>query len=136
MEKPIRIAFAGLFPIQVLLFLPAAMAAGEEVGPVWTARHDGPSFGMEGARRIGAQDLSDAVRILLYPILGRREPACLKSADTDGSGAIDLTDAVGLLEFLFLGGLRPDPPFPACGRDRASDALTRLGDSGCRVPGS
>ena len=48
---------------------------------------------------------------------------CLDAADVDDSGRVDLTDAIGLLQFLFLGGAGPRSPFPGCGADPSEDGL-------------
>ena len=46
------------------------------------------------------------------------------AADADDNGNVDLSDAIRILNFLFLGG--PEPPVPgpaACGPDSADDNL-------------
>jgi hypothetical protein len=48
---------------------------------------------------------------------------CLDSADSDDSGELDLTDAIYLLDYLFLGGSPPRAPFSECGRDGPGDLL-------------
>jgi hypothetical protein len=50
--------------------------------------------------------------------------ACEKSADADDGSEVDLTDAVYLLGYFYLGGPPPPPPFPACGPDPTADGLT------------
>ena len=51
-------------------------------------------------------------------------PGDVKSADTNDDGKIDLSDAVALLNHLFLGALPPPPPFPDCGTDGTEDGLS------------
>ena len=51
------------------------------------------------------------------------EIPCEKSADSDDSGDLDLSDAIHLLQFLFLGGSVPPPPHNACGADATPDGL-------------
>jgi hypothetical protein len=55
-----------------------------------------------------------------------------QTADTNDTGAIDLTDAVYLLSYLFLGGPAPAEPFPACGPDPTIGELTCGAFEGCK----
>ena len=48
---------------------------------------------------------------------------CLKAGDVDDSGLLELTDAVALFTFLFLGGPPPADPHLFCGPDLTSDDL-------------
>ena len=69
----------------------------------------------------GARNLSDAVSLLSYSMLGGAPPVPLalcegnapavRNGDIDGSGRIDITDAVRLLTWLFF---HVRPPVPAC----------------------
>jgi hypothetical protein len=44
--------------------------------------------------------------------------------DADDSGKIDMTDAVSILMYMFLGGSEPLPPGPnACGADPTDDGF-------------
>jgi hypothetical protein len=52
---------------------------------------------------------------------GGPEPACLATADVNDWGAIDLSDAVAVLNFLFLGAPAPPPPYPEAGPDPTPD---------------
>ena len=48
----------------------------------------------------------------------------MDAADTDDNGSVDLSDAIRVLNFLFLGGAQPLAPGPAaCGPDPGDDAL-------------
>ena len=52
--------------------------------------------------------------------MGSVQPVCLDAADTDDSGDLELTDAVRILGYLFLGNAAPMPPGPPgsdCGVD-------------------
>ena len=40
--------------------------------------------------------------------------SCLEATDINANGGVDLTDAVHLLNHLFLGGPPPEAPFPEC----------------------
>jgi len=70
-------------------------------------------------------DLSDAIALLgnLFFLPGAPSPACRDILDGNDDGAIDLTDAVFLLRFLFLGGSEIPPPYPDPGRDPTPDGL-------------
>jgi hypothetical protein len=49
---------------------------------------------------------------------------CAKAADGNDDGKVDISDAVFLLGFLFLGGEAPKAPWPGCGADPTADDLT------------
>ncbi len=70
----------------------------------------------------GRLNINDPIRILRHLFSGSALP-CLDSADVDDNSAVDLTDAIRLLEFLFLRGLPPAPPFTAPGTDPTADRL-------------
>lgn len=48
---------------------------------------------------------------------------CPDAADADDNGGVNLTDAIYLLNFLFLGGPAPPHPFPAPGVETGPDDL-------------
>ena len=68
--------------------------------------------------------MADGIGILARLFLGFPPPSCEDAADTDDNGTIELTDAVALFAFLFLGQSAPPEPYPACGVDPTPDALT------------
>jgi hypothetical protein len=68
--------------------------------------------------------------------LFRKTPAlsCRESADANNDGAIDITDGIYALSWLFTGGPEPAAPGPtgtACGFD--PDPAGSWGDLGCEV---
>lgn len=76
-------------------------------------------------------DLSDAVRLLLHLFAGV-ELHCDAAGDTDDDGAASgITDAIYLLEYLFLGGSPPPWPFPVCGVDPGDDGPGCESSPGC-----
>ena len=86
-------------------------------GPVWFMRSD--------ANQDGLSDMSDAVEILAELFLGEGSGrGCPQSLDVDDNGAIELTDSVYLLTFLFNGGDAPPAPFGSCGVDLSAGGLT------------
>ncbi|MCH2584864.1 MAG: hypothetical protein MK138_08860, partial [Planctomycetes bacterium] len=86
-------------------------------GPVWFMRSD--------ANQDGLSDMSDAVEILAELFLGEGSGrGCPQSLDVDDNGAIELTDSVYLLTFLFNGGDSPPAPFGSCGADLSAGGLT------------
>jgi hypothetical protein len=42
---------------------------------------------------------------------------CLDAADVDNTGEVEITDPISLLNFLFVGGVQPPPPYPLPGQD-------------------
>ncbi|MBI4586569.1 MAG: lamin tail domain-containing protein [Planctomycetes bacterium] len=68
-------------------------------------------------------DIADAVFILLYLFAGGVASDCPDAADIDDSGALDVGDPIRLLNYLFLRGALPSPPFPERGIDPTEDSL-------------
>ncbi len=69
-------------------------------------------------------EISDAIAIITILFLASDTPAaCLDACDTNDTGVLDLTDAVFLLGFLFMGQAPPAPPFPQPGVDESPDRL-------------
>lgn len=79
----------------------------------------------------GDIDVSDPIAVLLHLFAGRETLPCPDAADADDSGAVELTDAVFALSFLYQGGAAPPPPFPGCGEDPTADALDCPGFPPC-----
>jgi hypothetical protein len=72
----------------------------------------------------GAVDLSDVLKVVLALFVPAQVSLpCLRSADFDDSGTLNILDAIGLLNYLFLRGPPPVQPFPGCGLDLTPDAL-------------
>ena len=71
----------------------------------------------------GTHDISDVICILRFAFAGT-ETDCIKSTDTDDNGIVELTDAVALAQYLFLGGPQPAEPFSECDDDPTPDALS------------
>lgn len=80
------------------------------------------------ANRDRAVNVADAVVILRHLFAPAGFPAsllCPDAADVDDNGRILLTDAVDLVQFLFLRGPLPSSPFPGAGRDpTTTDSLS------------
>jgi hypothetical protein len=74
------------------------------------------------ANRDSVVSLSDAVRILLH-LFGGLPVSCPAAADADGNDAVNLTDPVYVLEFIFRGGPPPPAPFPSAGPSPAGMTL-------------
>ena len=72
-----------------------------------------------GGTEIG---MGDAMAILNRLYTETRPFHCEKSADANGDLAVDLSDAVYLLKFLYLGDATPPAPFLECGEDPAADS--------------
>lgn len=82
----------------------------------------GLSFIRGDANRNTLVELGDAVATLQYTV-GLGSLSCLDAADANDSGAVDVSDAVYILQHLFVGGPPPPPPFPSPGLDPTSDGL-------------
>ena len=67
-------------------------------------------------------NISDAVAVLGHLFSGRPVP-CVDAADVDDSGTVEITDALFLVEYLFLEGEPPMAPFPDPGVDPTEDEL-------------
>jgi len=78
----------------------------------------------------GALDLSDAIQILGFLVLGNRLEGCPDAADADDDGQVGITDPLRLLRSLFLGD-GPLPPPHACGLDPTNDHLPACHEPGC-----
>jgi hypothetical protein len=100
---------------------------GETPGPVWTfttaAAAGPPSFLRGDAAPDGQLNISDPIAVLVHLFEDPSPPSCTEAEDFDDSGTVDLTDVVGLLDYLFLGGVAPAAPFPGCGADPTADGL-------------
>ena len=84
----------------------------------------GTAFVRGEVNRDGQIDLSDGVTILLVLFAGLANPGCDDAMDTDDTGTLEITDAIRLLQFLFLGGVPPAAPFPGVGEDPTPDGLS------------
>jgi hypothetical protein len=72
----------------------------------------------------GAVDLSDVVKVVLSIFVPAEvNLPCERSADFDDSGTLNILDALGLINYLFLEGSPPVQPFPGCGLDATPDSL-------------
>jgi|SoiMethySBSTD1v2_1073268.scaffolds.fasta_scaffold74813_2 hypothetical protein len=68
-------------------------------------------------------NITDPVRLLGYLFLTGDQPPCLEACDSDGSGSLNITDAIFELSFLFLGGAPLPPPGPTCAVDPSPSSL-------------
>jgi hypothetical protein len=70
----------------------------------------------------GRLDIADPIRAI-DDALYFTSAACTDADDANDDGLLDLSDAVYLFGYLFLGGDPPPAPFPAIGRDPTADGL-------------
>lgn len=61
------------------------------------------------------EGIGDAIYSLSYLFTAGADLPCADAADFDGSGTVDLADAIATLQYSFLGGSPPSAPFPDCG---------------------
>ncbi|MBI4601038.1 MAG: CotH kinase family protein, partial [Planctomycetes bacterium] len=80
------------------------------------------SFVRGDANGDASVDLSDAVRIVLHLFAGKAAD-CEDALDVDDNELLNVTDAVGLLNYLFKSGAAPRAPFPAEGTDPSGTGL-------------
>jgi len=73
---------------------------------------------------------SECVAIFMFLFAGGPSLDCVEAADVDDNGALELTDAIALIGYLFLGDPAPGLPFPGCGADPTPD------DLGCSTYGA
>lgn len=68
-------------------------------------------------------NLSDALFTLGWLFGAGEAPRCVKAADVNDDGAVDVSDPLTLLGYLFLGLNEPPAPFGAAGTDPTEDSL-------------
>lgn len=79
----------------------------------------------------GLLNLTDAIWVVKYFVGLGFGSTCDDALDADDSGAIDVTDVLFLLGYLFLAeSPAPPPPFSSCGIDKTQDGL----DCGASAP--
>jgi Calcineurin-like phosphoesterase len=73
--------------------------------------------------RSGSVGLPDVFAGLEYIFLSATTTSCLDCLDGNDDGAVDVSDSIYILWYLFAGGSPPPPPFPAPGPDPTPDDL-------------
>jgi hypothetical protein len=73
--------------------------------------------------------ISDPIFTFQVLFLGTAEAPCPDACDSNDDGSVDITDGVHVLNFLFLGGRPPAPPFELEGRDETPDCLAPCNDT-------
>ena len=84
---------------------------------------DGQQFIRGDANQDNQVDDADVAFIFDYLLQAGSAPKCMEAADADDDGVVDISDATYLLHYVN-GGPPPPPPFPDCGIDPTTDALT------------
>jgi hypothetical protein len=79
----------------------------------------------------GALDFTDAIRTLRYLFEGADEIACLKAADANDDGRINIVDPIAVISVLFGRGDALPDPFPRCDRDPTEDGLSCRSSAPC-----
>ncbi|MBI4603065.1 MAG: thrombospondin type 3 repeat-containing protein [Planctomycetes bacterium] len=67
--------------------------------------------------------ITDGIRILRNLFLGRGPFDCPDAADVNDDGDLDISDAIALFSYLYLGGFAPPSPLFVIGVDPTEDAL-------------
>ena len=63
------------------------------------------------------------VAIISYLFLGEKKVPCEQAGDANDDGALDISDTVYTLSFLFSGGKPIGPPVGTCGIDPTGHSL-------------
>jgi hypothetical protein len=71
----------------------------------------------------GALTIADPVFTFNVLFLGTAVMSCPDACDANDDLTVDITDGIHVLNYLFLGGPPPDPPFEPEGRDETQDCL-------------
>jgi VWA domain-containing protein len=98
--------------------LVVAVALGGEAQPAWFIRGD-----VDGS---GGRNIVDPLLILRALFAADQvQLGCLEAADVDDNGRIEITDAVALLQYLFVNGPQPwpEPLLQGCWIDETADSL-------------
>jgi trypsin-like peptidase len=96
---------------------------GSLEGPVWSfTTTSAPAFRRGDPSPDGQINISDPIAVL-FDLFAAEPVGCREAADFDDNGTVDLSDVIGLLDSLFLGGVDPAAPFPGCGSDPSTDSL-------------
>ena len=109
-------------------FRSRAVASYERIGMGALAHELVDAFAADGT-----VDLADALCTLNRLLARAPEPGCVAALNTNGDDAVNITDPVSLLGFLFGGGTAPVAPFPDCGPGTlpADTALTCANPTNC-----
>lgn len=70
----------------------------------------------------GELEIADASWMLVIGWFGGPFPSCWEACDFDDDGSLGVSDGILALNYLFLSGEPPAPPFPACGADPTPSA--------------
>ena len=106
--------------VQVQAFYPGASAAtvAETVAaPIEVEINgvDGMQYMTSTSSSNGDMTLTDGIVMLELAFLGGRVAECRAACDFNGTGELDITTAVYLFSYPFIGGPKPPPPFESCG---------------------
>jgi len=75
-------------------------------------------------------NIADVVRALGFLFSGQPDPSCLSTSDVNDDGAIDISDPIALLGYLFGSSSLPAPG-ESCGIDPTPDSITCLSYDAC-----
>jgi len=80
---------------------------------------------------INMSDGIGTINFLFHRYSAVSTSSCLKAADFDDNGVLEITDVIALLGYLFLQGSPPEAPFAGCGQDPTRDGLNCDFYNGC-----
>jgi len=99
--------------------------SGAAIRDVFPSRFNGSARFVRGDTNLDRKvEISDPISTLAFLFQDRAAKfQCADAMDADDDGAVNITDAVITLQFLFLGGKPPVAPYPDCGGDTTPDGL-------------
>ena len=110
-----------------LLWRASAMAGGspgrEDPQPTPPQSEGDVVFVRGDSNRDGLVDISDSINTLLVILQGVGELLCPDAMDANDDGRLDLSDSIFSVNFFFIGGRQPPPPYPEQGLDPTEDTL-------------
>ena len=89
----------------------------------WFWRERSSQFSRGDATGDGVINIVDPIRTLEF-LFSDGVLSCLDAADADDNGRLEITDAIGVLGFLFLGTFPPAAPLEECGGDPSADQIS------------
>ena len=121
---------SGEYGMSVRFEAPSGFATGFET-TLDPRGYDALPFLRGDANADDAINISDAMAILGCLFLNNVCGHCLDSSDIDDNGKVEVTDAIQLLTWKFLGGPSPAPPYPECAVDPVGDSIDACETSPC-----
>jgi hypothetical protein len=131
-------ALRAVFHLEPLAYAPSSGAAVQAARgwaapsfPVYLGDFADVRFRRADVDGNGTAGLGDVTAILDYIFLNGSAPACLKTADANDDGDIDISDPLLVLFALYLERGTVADPYPGCGVDPSSDLIPCAAYAAC-----